>query len=217
MDGVHDLGGMHGFGAIPTGDDASFHADWERLVFGMDRILRSQGVIEIDEKRHAIERMPPGEYLQASYFERWLAALEILLEEHGIITGSEITDRAQAETTGTPSGPDDLAEVFRAAFEAPAAFDRAEQPPRFAVGDTVVVKNQHPSGHTRSPRYARGATGQIATVHGTFVLPDANAHGDDRAEPLYSVRFEPAELWGPDHEGPGGVRIDLWESYLDQP
>lgn len=220
MDGVHDLGGMHGFGEIPTGETESFHEEWERIVFGIDRLLRSQGIVGIDEKRHAIERMPPKAYLEASYFERWLAALETLLEEKGILEAHAIETRIAADTAvpaDSEGSSAQLTAVFRDAFESPASFDRPERPPRFAPHDTVIVRNQHPRGHTRAPRYARGATGTITKVHGTFVLPDAKAHGEDRAEPLYAVRFDSMELWGPDHERPGGVTIDLWDSYLDPP
>lgn len=221
MDGVHDLGGMHGFGPVATDDDAAFHAEWERLVFAMDRVLRSHGIYGVDEKRHAIERMPPSEYLDSSYFERWLAALETLLAEHSILRVEEIDARA-ADPDGAPVQPSpasdgSLASVFRDAFEAPAAFDRETDAPQFDPGDAVIVRNRHPSGHTRAPRYARRARGTIDRVHGTFVLPDAAAHGDDRASPLYSVRFTPESLWGPDHESPGAVYIDLWEPYLETP
>ena len=232
MDGVHDMGGMHGFGPVDVEDDAAFHADWERVVFAIDRVLRSQGVFEIDEKRHAIERMDPDAYLAATYFERWLAAHETLLVEHGVLDEDEIEARVRAiedgdegevedepgsaaDATPPEGGADGIAATFREAFESPAAFDRDPQEPRFEAGDAVVVRNRHPAGHTRSPRYARRARGRVDEVHGTFVLPDANAHGEEAAEPLYAVSFDAAELWGEDREGPGTVSIDLWERYLD--
>jgi nitrile hydratase len=80
-----------------------------------------------------------------------------------------------------------------------------------------VTRNVHPPGHTRLPRYARGKRGLIDRVHGVHTFPDTNAHGlGPQPHPLYCVRFEAAELWGPSADGRGGVYIDLWESYLEE-
>jgi nitrile hydratase subunit beta len=77
---------MHGFGEVEREDDEPvFHAVWEGHVFAMVRLLLQRGVFELDELRHAIERMAPRDYLEASYYERWLAAVELLLEEKGVV------------------------------------------------------------------------------------------------------------------------------------
>ncbi len=90
------------------------------------------------------------------------------------------------------------------------------QQPKFAVGDAVVTRKKNPHGHTRLPRYARGTRGNVVLYHGAHVLPDTSAHGlGECPEPLYTVRFEAAELWGEDAEKRDTVHIDLWESYLD--
>ncbi len=98
MDGVHDMGGMHGFGAIAREDDEPvFHADWERRVFALD--LLAETFIEganIDAFRHAIERLEPATYLTASYYEKWALALESLLVEGGVVTRAEIAQRIAA-------------------------------------------------------------------------------------------------------------------------
>jgi nitrile hydratase len=81
---VHDVGGQSGFGPVPTGDDgAPFEADWEARVYALSRALRRAGVFNLDELRDAIERIPPKEYLSASYYERWLIAIEMILAEKG--------------------------------------------------------------------------------------------------------------------------------------
>ena len=78
----------------------------------------------------------------------------------------------------------------------------------------MTVRKAHPVGHTRCPRYVRGARGIVDRVHGCFVLPDRSAHGDGAsAEPVYTVRFDARALWG---EGDGLVYVDLWESYLER-
>jgi nitrile hydratase beta subunit len=225
MNGIHDLGGMVGFGAVDVDDDAQFHEDWERLVFVLNVIVQIEGVNNIDEMRHAIERMNPTEYLAATYFERWLDALETLVVEKDVISGEELAARREAiAATEKPEAlvperyDEEIADRVREIFETAAAYDRSPQEPRFAEGESVRVRNIHPMGHTRCPRYTRRATGDIAECHGTFVFPDANAHGEERAEPLYSVAFPAAELWGPDAENPADtVHIDLWEPYLEQP
>jgi nitrile hydratase len=182
---------MHGFGQLQIErDEPVFHQRWEGIVRAM--MARTNGrFYNLDEFRHAIERMPPDEYLRASYYERWLHAVETLLQEKGVL-----------------------------AQEAPApAPDRGQAPglqPRFQPGDHVVTRNLHPHGHTRLPRYARGRRGVVRKVYGPFRLPDANAHGDhDVWQPCYAVEFASRELWGADAGGPDKVCIDLWESYLE--
>lgn len=223
MNGVHDMGGMHGFGSVDTDDDAQFHADWERLVYAMDKAVRARGIVNIDEKRHAIERMAPAAYLSATYFERWLAGLEINLADVGVLEADELMTRLEeilaaddpTEFVSERTDPE-LAAAIREGFETDAAFERSGPAPAFDEGEPVRVKNQHPAGHTRCPRYARRAVGTIADSRGAFVFPDANAHGAERAEPLYTVGFAAEELWGPAAESPEDtIHIDLWEPYLE--
>jgi nitrile hydratase len=79
MSRVNDVGGQTGFGAVDTEDgDGAFHADWEARVFAINTALLRRGAYNLDQFRDALERMPPGEYLGASYYERWLAAIETL-------------------------------------------------------------------------------------------------------------------------------------------
>lgn len=83
MSRVNDVGGQVGFGAVsPDLDEApTFHADWEARVFALNSVMLRRGVYNLDEFRDAIERMPPQDYLTASYYERWLTAIETLLRE----------------------------------------------------------------------------------------------------------------------------------------
>jgi nitrile hydratase subunit beta len=222
MNGVHDMGGMHGFGRVPVEDDVRFHAEWERIVFGLVRTVRPQGVYNIDESRYGIERMPPAEYLSASYFERWLASLERNLVEKDVLTAAEIEaayERARDLDEASDLVPEredpELAARIREAFARSASFDRPGGEPSFAEGDRVRVRNAHREGHTRCPRYVRRTSGVVREVHGRHVFPDARVEGEDRAEPLYTVAFEATELWGPDAERPDDtVHVDLWEPYL---
>ena len=86
MNGVHDLGGMHGFGPVEREkNEPPFHADWEARVYALATMLRRRGLFNSDELRNAIERLPPEQYLAASYYERWLGALEMLVAEKGVL------------------------------------------------------------------------------------------------------------------------------------
>ena len=102
MDGIHDMGGMHGFGAIPhEATEPVFHADWERRIFALD--LMAEALIEganIDAFRHAIERLDPATYLSVSYYEKWARALEALLADAGVVTPDEIAERVAALEEG---------------------------------------------------------------------------------------------------------------------
>lgn len=100
MNGVHDLGGMHGFGPVePEANEPVFHHDWERRVFGVMMATFGGGHYNVDEFRHAIERMRPDEYLASSYYEHWLHSTETLLLESGAISRAEL-ERKWAELSG---------------------------------------------------------------------------------------------------------------------
>ncbi len=84
MSRVHDVGGQTGFGPVPVAEGTTqFAADWEARVWALNAVLRRRNVYTTDEFRDAIERIPPQEYLAASYFERWLLAIETLLAAKG--------------------------------------------------------------------------------------------------------------------------------------
>ena len=88
--------------------------------------------------------------------------------------------------------------------------------PRFKPGDKIVVRNIHPGGHTRLPRYIRGKRGVIEKDHGVFILPDTNAHGRGKnPESVYTVRFDAREVWGEQAAVRDSIYLDLWESYLE--
>ncbi len=86
MGRMNDVGGMHGFGPVDTAvDDVAFHHEWEARVFAINRLLLKAGTYTLDEFRYAVERMDPQAYLAASYYERWLHAIETLLAEKGVV------------------------------------------------------------------------------------------------------------------------------------
>lgn len=222
MDGVHDLGGMQGFGPIePEENEPVFHFPWEAVVLAMQHAGRSRGMFNIDEFRHGIERMVPAHYLRATYYEKWLDGITRVLVEKGVVGADELAAR-RAFFEQRPDAPATAAlaaplPARRAVYAGPP-YDFIREtgaPPRFAPGDPVRTREMHPRGHTRLPRYARGKRGVIHCCHGVHVFPDTNAHGDgEQPQPLYSVRFDARELWGESAEPNHAVHIDLWESYL---
>jgi nitrile hydratase len=223
MDGIHDLGGMDGFDDLPPDepDDASpFHEDWEGRVYALFVAGIASDAFNLDEFRYALERHDPEFYLEAPYYERWLAGIESLLLDADVVDNDELADRVaafereDAEVTDE-SGPSldqltgGVADVYQSG--------REPVDPAFEPGDKVRVRNRHPEGHTRCPRYVRGVRGTVEAHRGTHLLPDASAHGEERAEPLYNVTFDAADLWGADHTDADAVHIELWESYLTEP
>jgi len=221
VNGIHDLGGIQGFGPIQREvNEPVFHEDWEGWVAAMNRALMALGVYSVDEMRHGIERMGVLPYLQSSYYERWLATIETNLIAKGLLT----TEDVDARTTVVRDEPDAsyprrddpelvarILEGWRGGTTAAVATSR----PRFDVGDAVRTINEHPAGHTRLPRYARGKRGTISRYHGIATFPDTNAHGLGRQpQPLYGIRFSSEEIWGQSHDARAKLNLDLWESYL---
>jgi len=217
MNGVHDMGGMTCFGPIRREEnEPNFHSPWERRVFALTMLAIGQ-VDTVDAFRHAIERMDPAHYLSSSYYEHWLAALETLAAEKGVLTQGELATGTVKDASaggGTPLPPEAIPAVVQ--HGAPASRETGRTTPRFKPGDRVVARNLNPPGHTRLPRYVRGKRGTIDRVHGTFVYPDTNAHGGgEQPQPVYSVRFDAVELWGPTASARDSLYIDLWEDYLE--
>jgi nitrile hydratase beta subunit len=230
MNGVHDLGGMHGFGeVIAESGEPVFHHEWERRTFALALATMGARLANVDEFRRSIERMPPGHYLESSYYEHWLFALEGLLLEKGIITGAELdavmrdgVRSRQSDGLIASAANDDSrlwsnpeADASRPSSAVALRHD-PKYKPRFRVGDRVIARNFNPPGHTRSPRYVRGHRGVIRHDWGAFVFPDAHAQGlKAKPQHCYSVEFKARELWGKDFPARELVNVDLWEAYLE--
>lgn len=215
MNGAHDMGGMHGFGPVDVDADSPFHDDVDRLIFAMHMVALRQGVYDLDELRHARELMSPAEYLQAGYWERDLVGLERLLVENDHVSREELDAFLEEWDGSVPDVEDEeVRALARDKFERDRISDVPQREPAFQAGDTVRVRNVHPEGHTRIPRYARDKQGQVRKHYGSFHLPDAAVEGREEPEPCYSVRFDAGTLWGEDTSA-DTVCIDMWESYLE--
>jgi nitrile hydratase beta subunit len=207
VDGVHDLGGLDGFGPVEhTDSEPMFAADWERRTFrmmvGSIASLGGPG----GKFRHSIERMDPAHYLSSPYYEHWLTGLTTLAVEAGVTTPEELDRRA--------GGRFPLSQVDRGVLPDDLA---SRTTPRFAIGDTVRVRERHPPGHTRAPRYAQGKCGIVVRVDEASNIDDIEAHGGGSVtDPLYAVRFASRELWGEAGTNGDFVHIDLFERYLQE-
>lgn len=217
MNGAQDMGGMQNFGPVlREAGEPAFHADWERTAFALTLAMGFTGEWTIDMARRAREALPPADYLASSYYQIWLAGLEALLRERGLVSGEEIASgRALA-----PARPVKRVlkggEVSAALAAGGPAERETGMPARFAVGDRVRTRTMNPTHHTRLPRYARNHAGEIVRVHGAHVFPDTNAHGlGEDPRWLYTVRFSARELWGEEANPRDHVHLDLWEPYLE--
>jgi nitrile hydratase beta subunit len=206
-----------GFGPVaPETNEPYFHAEWERRALGVTLCAGAMGHWTIDESRHARESLHPATYYAASYYEIWIRALEMLLQRHGFVTGEELS-QGRAIDGGTPARRVLRADAVAETLARGGPCDRdVDGEPRFRPGQRVRARNMHPSAHTRLPRYVRGRVGRVESVHGGYVFPDTNAHGEGEAPQwVYTVVFDGAELWGDGADTSSTVSIDAWESYLE--
>lgn len=217
MNGIHDMGGMHGLGPLEVeANEPLFHAPWEARALALTLAMGGWGKWNIDASRHARERIPARSYLDMSYYERWIEGLVTLMLEQGLVSPEELASgRADpaAPKAVPPITADQVPEILRSG--GPATRDLAIEP-GFRIGQRVRARVAHPEGHTRLPRYARGKCGIVERDHGVHVFADSNAHFQgERPQHLYSVRFAARELWGPQAAPRDSVFIDLWEAHLE--
>jgi len=217
MNGVHDMGGMQDMGAVQREkNEPVFHQRWEGRVCGMMWLGSAWGKWNLDAMRHAIERIPPAEYLRMSYYEKWLAALVDLVTGRGLVTRAELE-------SGKPAAGSAKATPPVKAEGVPALIARGNPvkrdvavAARFQVGQRVRGRNINPVTHTRLPRYARGKLGTIERDHVVFLLADSNAHFQgEKPQHLYSVRFTARELWGEQAASRDAVYVNLWDDHLE--
>jgi nitrile hydratase len=216
MNGVHDMGGMHGMGPIEhERNEPVFHAPWEGRVYALTRLLgawRKGG-----GSRYELEILPPADYLRMSYYEKWFARLVKQVVDTGLVTKTEM-EGGRSEPGSPKATPPLTAEMVPGLIGrgAPARRD-VPMAARFKAGQLVRARNIHPTTHTRLPRYARSKRGSIMRDHGVFVFPDTHAHGlGEKLQHVYSVRFAARELWGAQASPRDSVYVDMWEDYLER-
>ncbi len=212
MNGIHDMGGMDGFGKVQPQDSGSFHENWEKQIYVANRLVSTQSL----NAGRSANSLNPVDCLGWGYFGRSLHSLEGRVLRSGLVTEEELKN---------PEGRFARVDGYQAvgAEEVEARFRtrrgsriQVEVPPRFQVGDRVMVKNEHPRGRTRRPRYFRGRRGQVHRDRGVWPFPDTVAQGlGDKPQHCYSVKFTAIELWGSRGDPRDVVYADLFEDYLE--
>lgn len=212
---AHDLGGKPGFGKIDRSQQENFTHNWEKKVFQLTLACGMLGGWNLDQSRHARERMRKEHYLNSSYYEHWLHGLELLLVEKGLVTEQEL----QSGSADSPSNlsaikPEKLSEIL--VYGGPTAM-KTDVLPKYIIGRKVGVKYFETSEHTRAPHYIRGKTGTIAAHHGAHIFPDEHSRsGTKLPAHLYSIRFEAVDIWGRHKEpSPSCAYVDVFEPYLE--
>jgi nitrile hydratase beta subunit len=226
MDGIHDCGGVQGYGRVEYKEtEPVFHEEWEGRVFALLSEIHAKGISSWNKSRRYREEMGNELYiteLRKSYYSHWLIVLERLLVDAGIFSESDRQERVRqlmhgasiVDRAGTPAPVGYNQTGLGAPFES-EAFRLPGVQPRYSVGDEVVARSMRAHGHTRSPRYIRGHRGRVVASHGCRIYPDGDAAGlGETPEPLYTVRFEAQELWGTDADPRDRVHVDLWEPYI---
>lgn len=217
----HDIGGMLAFGAVPRGPKPKL--EFENLAFGLTLAAIANGFLRnADENRYAKERIHPAAYLNCSYYERWLAGLEMNLVENGVLSLSDIkrltddimngAERVQGFTEA-PGLAETLQGMIFHSAHSPATSD--DPVPALSVGDTVRTKVGASRRHSRLPTYAAGRIGHVEAILGLHTVPDVVAHEDSTTrEWTYRIRFTARELWGAQAASGDSVTVDVWNSYV---
>jgi len=218
MNGVHDMGGQQGMGPVRyEKDEPVFHASWEGRIYALNRAMRAWRKWSLDTDRHALETMPPLDYLRMSYYERWVHRLEEQLVSYGFVTRDELQSGKSAPGSVRATPVFTLATASRWLNRGIAPSHEPAVRQLFKVGQRVRARNINPTGHTRLPRYARGKAGIVMRDHGVYLFPDTNAHFQgEKRQHVYSVRFTARELWGDRASERDSVYIDMWDDYLER-
>jgi nitrile hydratase subunit beta len=217
MNGVHDMGGMDGFGKVEVEpNEPVFHAAWEGRTMALVRAMGAAGAFNIDTSRFYREALPPHVYLSSSYYKKWLLGLEDLLVAKGYV-GREEVDAGQATAPAKPLKRGKFTKDQVERIMVRGQFGRpAPAAAKFKAGDHVRAKNIHPATHTRLPRYVRGHVGVVERDHGCHVFPDSAAiEAGENPQWLYTVVFDGRELWGEDADPTVKISIDAFEPYLE--
>lgn len=217
MNGVHDMGGMHGMGPVVSEkNEPVFHSRWEARAFALTLAMGAWRKWNIDASRHARELIPAAMYLRMSYYEKWIEGLVELSIKSGLVTREEVAGGTPAQGSAKLSPPLTAEMVAMLIAKGGPSSRNVPVAPRFEVGQRVRARNIHPAGHTRLPRYVRGRLGVIDRDHGVHVFPDTNAHfRGEKPQHLYTVRFSARELWGDQASPKDAVYVDLWDDHLE--
>ena len=208
MNGVHDLGGMHGMGPIAYEHNEPVFHEPGRGGVALIRAVRGWRKSTADADRHAIEQLPPADYLRP-YYERRLVGFLTIVKRNGFIISEEL-ERGKAALGSRKTTPPLTAAM------SPGYVNRgipsAIEPTISHDSRSVSVSARETSipSAIRACRDTRAArVGTITRDHGVYNFPDTNAHGlGAKRQHVYSVRFSSTELWGESAAARSVVHLD---------
>ena len=214
MDGPHDVGGRIGFGPVePQCHDAPYSEDWELRMFAIARAMNTPSDWNVDKFRFTREQIPPADYLSRPYYDQWYQSYAAMLFGSERVTIEELAS-GRSSVTPRPDFTGEPARYSETERKKTPRFDGLyEHDPLFTIGDRVRTRMTNALGHTRLPQYVRGHRGIVTAFNGAHILPDANADGVRKFEPLYTVEFRISELFE-ENNSKDVVHLDLWETYL---
>ena len=215
------MGGRFGDGAIQPAStkDKTFKETWHARALAVTLATGSLRQWNLDMSRHARECLPPKDYCEFSYYNKWISALANLLVARGVISSAEFSDPIQ-KMHPLSSRKLLAVEVAKVLSKGAPTSRSVEDPPKFEVGQNVKTRRAQnkfvSGGHTRLPKYAERSKGKIEICHGAHVFPDAHAHDlGEQPEHLYTVSFLASELWESPENPNDTLCVDIWESYME--
>ncbi len=228
MNGIHDMGGLHGFGRVQhlpdqTSEDPVFHSEWESRVFCITQVIDTKGIWNLDEHRHEIELMNSADYINDGYYGRWLFAMESLLYKKNILNQEEVSQRIiemladLRDYSQLDLNDRDWPLPAEQKVNWGACRHEVNIVPIYSEGQSIRVRNIHPPGHTRVTAYTRDKIGIIERVNAqAWVLPDTRAHyKGENLQAVYTIKFSAKTLWGPQAETNQFLFIDLSEDHIE--
>ena len=237
----HNLGGIENLGPVSV-EPRPFVEGWEKRIFGIHVAMMALSAHLKDalpgydlskvptrfkhdwtwgHLRMGAEAMNPFDYFKYRYYEKWLGGISSFFVQEKYLSASELDARRDAYLSGTapPTAakptPAIDAQVVRYLREGDSPL-RAGAAPVFTLGQRVRVKDVPANDHTRLPGYLRNHSGEVVHVYpgayGYFFSTGADGIGDPM--PVYSVKFEPKQIWGDTAEAGAFIYADLFEAYL---
>jgi nitrile hydratase subunit beta len=199
---------------LPEAEGELFHAAWEPRALALTLAMGATGSWNIDMSRAARETLP--NYAELSYYEIWIAGLQRLLAERGLVMPDEVAAACVLHAASAVKRVLRAADVAAALASGSPTARPTTTPARFSLGQPVRTRSDAAAHHTRLPAYARAKRGVIERLHGAHVFADAHAQGlGEQPQWLYTVAFDGAQLWGADAAPGLTVSIDAWDAYLE--
>ena len=219
MDGIHDMGGMHGFGKVePEQDEPVFHAPWEGRCLALNRAMGAIGAWTHRRGPRRHRELAAGclfgelvlRQMGAAVWKTWSSPAALPAPTKlPPATRCDHGNRLDAQTHSGRRAAHADARLFRS----PAASGRRASSSATACARKISIRQTH----TRLPRYARGHVGVIEAIRGCHVFPDSRSRTARGENPqwLYTVLFDGRELWGEAGDPTLKVSIEAFEPYLD--